>query len=187
MPDPIYRGEGILLRWGESSANGRTVTFQIGDGPDDAERHPFYGLKTGKEYGQRFALVAVPLAENENDSAVEPSSALPLSADTVGPEEVGSAATAHPATARPALTEGEKLVQMSGILCGDERFQNWLAIEFGMNPGFWDELRTTQWLRAECGIASRRALATNEPAQQKFRGLVARYKLETGQMAEPRG
>ena len=182
MPDPIYRGEGILLRWGESSANGRTVTFQIGDGPDDAERHPFYTWKTGRDHGQRFALVAVPLAENENDSAAV--SGRPSHSDAPGlSPEAGSGAAG-----RPALTEGERLVQQAGILCGDERFQKWIILgHVGRTLVAISAAWAANLLREKCGIASRRELATNEAAAEKFRALVARYKSETGQMAEPRG
>ena len=107
-----------------------------------------------------------------NDSAVvtpsplRPDQALP--ATDVGPPRPEAAAAG-----RPALTPGEKLVQMAGMLCEDIRFQEWLRA--------MDADAAATLVRIHCGIASRRELATNEAAQRKFNELVARYKSETGQ------
>ena len=83
---------------------------------------------------------------------------------------------------RPALTPGEKLVQMAGILANDGRFQEWLrSCGFIISMAKDGEDYAARAIRYECGIASRRELATNPDAQRKFNELVARYKSETGQ------
>lgn len=180
MTDATYTGEAMLLRWADSSTQGRTVTFIIEDGPDAPETHPFKGLPVGKD-GQRFAIVAVPLAEDQhvNDSAVGADggySVLPTRAPSVIQPEAGSGATGRPA---PHL-----LVQMAGILPTDGRFQMWALAKHGSTKEIFAE--AAQWLRHHCNIASRRELATNEAAAEKFRALVARYKSETGQTTEQR-
>ena len=57
MTDAI---EVRLLRWGESSQAGRTVTFLL---PEDGE-HPFRGMKTGKT-GDLFAMALAKIADTE--------------------------------------------------------------------------------------------------------------------------
>lgn len=157
MTDAIYSGEALLLRWGESSTNGRTVTLQLEDGPDAATRHPFHGLKTGAQSGQRFAIVAVPLADDQHVEG---------DAGKTTPEQK---AGQHP------------LVQRAGILCADKRFRDWFC---GPTPISADVC--AKLLRANLNVASRRELATNPEAQEKFEKLVARYRQETGQSTEAR-
>lgn len=56
MTEPLYRGEAICKRWGDSSSAGRTVTLQLEDGGE----HPFRGYE-----GERFAIVVVPIGNDE--------------------------------------------------------------------------------------------------------------------------
>lgn len=42
-----------LVRWGDSSSSGRTVTFKL---PDDGDEHPFKGLDVGAKNGQLLEL-----------------------------------------------------------------------------------------------------------------------------------
>ena len=58
--DPAYHGEALLLRWGESSTNGRTITLQL----EEEGPHPLKGFSCGKN-GQRFAVVLVPVSDSE--------------------------------------------------------------------------------------------------------------------------
>lgn len=53
--------EALLLRWGDSSTTGKTVTFLL---PEDAD-HPFRGLPTGKTGGQRVALSVALISDSE--------------------------------------------------------------------------------------------------------------------------
>lgn len=69
------------------------------------------------------------------------------------------------------------------LLCKDKRFQRWIGFEFA-----GDESRVADELRYECGgITSRREIATDRAAYERFLALEARYKADTGQMAEQRG
>ncbi len=42
------------MRWGDSSASGRTVTLKL---PDDGDEHPFKGLDVGAKNGQMLEIV----------------------------------------------------------------------------------------------------------------------------------
>ena len=59
----VYRVR--LLRWGDSSSSGRTVTFKL---PDDEEDHPFKGLDVGSKNGQ---LLEMEIAIYDGDGDVE--------------------------------------------------------------------------------------------------------------------
>ncbi len=59
----VYRVR--LLRWGDSSSSGRTVTFKL---PDDEEDHPFKGLDVGSRNGQ---LLEMEIAIYDGDGDVE--------------------------------------------------------------------------------------------------------------------
>jgi len=76
--------------------------------------------------------------------------------------------------------EQHRLVKLAAVLCGDERFKRWMGLHIG------DADHMAEILRSHLGIASRRELATNQDAAAKFEALVARFRQETGQMAEVR-
>lgn len=57
----VYRVR--LLRWGDSSSSGRTVTFKL---PDDEEDHPFKGLDVGSRNGQLLEM-EIAIYEGEGD------------------------------------------------------------------------------------------------------------------------
>jgi hypothetical protein len=59
----VYRVR--LLRWGDSSSSGRTVTFKL---PDDEEDYPFKGLDVGSKNGQ---LLEMEIAIYDGDGDVE--------------------------------------------------------------------------------------------------------------------
>lgn len=59
-----------LLRWSDSSSNGRTVTFQLPrDGEFDPTENPHplavYAAKSGRNAGHRFMMVLVELGDDE--------------------------------------------------------------------------------------------------------------------------
>lgn len=70
--------EAMLLRWGESHASGRTVTFVL---PEDDGPHPFKGMKCGPANGQRVALSVALINDDETQAPKERRSfdELPLS------------------------------------------------------------------------------------------------------------
>lgn len=59
-----FRDELMLLNWAESSARGRTVTFQLNE---EGEAHPFkdFTIRQGKRAGQRFMAVLVQIDDDE--------------------------------------------------------------------------------------------------------------------------
>ncbi len=63
----IYADEALLLRWGDSSANGRTVTLQL---HETSEQHPFRGLPSGKN-GQRVMIAVTLIGDDEQPAAPE--------------------------------------------------------------------------------------------------------------------
>lgn len=54
-----------LVRWGDSSSSGRTVTFKL---PDDGDEHPFKGLDVGAKNGQ---MLEMEIAIYDGDGDVE--------------------------------------------------------------------------------------------------------------------
>jgi hypothetical protein len=80
---------------------------------------------------------------------------------------------------------GERIRTRAVMLCKDEGFQKWATGE--LSGDHWDESLARNAILLWCGIGSRAELATNPAAQAKFLDLEARYRAETGQMAEKRG
>lgn len=75
-------------------------------------------------------------------------------------------------------TEGEKLAQRAGILCGDREFQRFLdsVSDPCKFPGVVGCSETAaDILRYICGIKSRKELATNPEAQKKCRELFNKF------------
>lgn len=52
-----------LVRWGDSSSSGRTVTFKL---PDDGDEHPFKGLDVGAKNGQLLEM-EIAIYDGEGD------------------------------------------------------------------------------------------------------------------------
>lgn len=100
-PQPTYKGEVQLLRWGESGSNGMTVTLALDDGPDGYTSHPFKPFHSGKANGQRFMAVLVPIGDDEEPMAK------PLPPTTIKP-------------VKPNQRE-------AGMLCRDLNFMTWIG------------------------------------------------------------
>jgi hypothetical protein len=96
----------------------------------------------------------------------------------------GSAPQASgPAPSEPS--NGERIRTRAVMLCKDEGFIDWVAGKYAQGAAGEDD--AISYLRYKCSIASRAELATNPEAQKKFLDLEARYRAETGRMAEKRG
>ena len=63
----VYKGEALLVNWGDTSTRGRTVTLELPLGPDAPETHPFRDLavRSGKQAGQRLAIMVVQINDDE--------------------------------------------------------------------------------------------------------------------------
>lgn len=84
------------------------------------------------------------------------------------------------------MRDPAKLPQMAGILCNDEGFQTFAGART-IRPGLRvTASATAEFLRRECGITSRRELATNPNAARKFDQLRTEYDAFRGKIAKPR-
>jgi hypothetical protein len=92
---------------------------------------------------------------------------------------------AEPRRKAGAQLAGERIRTRAVMLCKDEGFQKWATGE--LSGDHWDESLARNAILLWCGIGSRAELATNPEAQKKFLDLEARYRAETGRMAEKRG
>lgn len=155
-----YEAEVRLIRWGDSSAAGRTITLEL---PYDAgEGHPFKGLPTGHKHGQRMRMTFSMIDDDE----------------TVSPD---------PPRRRERYAKVDdmgKAVQRAALLAKDLAFQQWASEKSGLPPS---ESVAACLIRAECGVASRGELAFDERAYQAFRALETEFDLYRGAMPEVRG
>lgn len=102
MPSEIYSGEALLLRWGDNSTSGRTVTLQL---PEDIPVNPFKGFPCGSKNGQRMMIVAFAIGDDEQP-------------------DMNAVAKAEKAT--PKFHVMSRAWQ-AGILCKDPKFQEFMG------------------------------------------------------------
>jgi hypothetical protein len=166
-PVPVYRGEARCKSWSDSP-RGLTVHFDL-HRDDAGETNPFKGLE-----GRRFALVAVPIADDERPaqgSAVQPDGPVPPPAER--PRR-------HLSDLSPS--------QQAAMRLRDDRFVRWI---WRMPEGaeVTDEHRVwaNDRLKAHLFIDSKRDLDTDhQGAASRWRQLETQYLAETGQLAEAR-
>jgi len=140
MTIPTINFEAMLLRWSETSNGGSTIVLQL---VDDSDLAPFKGmtLKKGKIAGQRLQCVLVEVDDQEQPIAP------------------------------PAPGKGGQLSILAARWCRDLEFQSW-AMQMGAET--WEtkadepEDRVKEWLRALCGVSSRRELDHDNGAAHKF-------------------
>lgn len=157
--------ETLLLRWGESSTAGRTVTLELFPEPGE---HPMKGFQAGKN-GQRFMMRLVPILDDETLAESEPSRETRVehigaaaAVDTPNRSEIGRQVYA-------AKTPGEKLVSDAGRLCKDKTFRDWIGM------GMTEEM-AAQWMRERLQVKSRGDLATDAAAQERFLDIKWQYE-----------
>lgn len=99
--------------------------------------------------------------------------------DKPGPESQPHAAASLPGKAPDEVGKSgiHPLVQKAGILAKSEPFRQWVINTAAIGNQHWDD--PVAYIRAECGIQSRKELATNPEAAAKFEKLVQRYYEET--------
>ncbi len=140
--------EVILLRWGDSSAQGRTVTFLL---PEDAGEHPFKGERNGKT-GQRYAMALAKIGDDE------------AKADAV----FGS--DGYVEGSAPEKTDEQRAVIRAALLCKEPAFRKWCGVT--------SEQGAITYMRNDCGVASRGEFATNPEALEKFKRLETSYRFQ---------
>lgn len=64
-----YAGPARLLDWGQKARDGMTVDLNLGL-PTAAGQHPFRGIQTGKETGQRFRIVVTLPTEDHSEAVI---------------------------------------------------------------------------------------------------------------------
>ena len=72
-------------------------------------------------------------------------------------------------------SEGEKAVDIAGLLCRNERFINWL-VDAGYSNAK-NQTGAVEAIRLLCGIKSRAELATDQDARARFMELKAEFEI----------
>lgn len=172
---PLFQGEAMLLRWSDSSANGKTITFALHEDDCKDGHHPFRGLGTGKS-GQRFALVAVPITDDGEPNPPE-AKATQGSVAKVDPPSTVSGGAKRKFSELP-------LPQQVALRCQDEQFRRWVTSDMGwrMNEGETVE----DWVRRECEVLSRADIKPSTKAAERWGLINDQFLADTGQMAEER-
>ena len=182
---PLFRGEARLLRWGESSSAGRTITLELEDGPDASKEHPFKGLPTGAQHGQRLLITAMVINDDETLGSGRTDSLRADKPSTDSPP--GQAPERIPAA--PTPKKPKTTAQRAGILCDDAVFHDWLATAHlerwvaALQNAASHEKAAAIFVREHCGVLSRGELDTQPTARKRFETLEAEFKVAVGRMA----
>lgn len=146
--------EAVKMSW-KQDKEGFVLTLRVH--PQDV-KEPIAMAPIGQQW--TIALIKTPGPESQPHAAAS----LPGKA----PDEVGKSGI-HP------------LVQKAGILAKSVDFQKWVDEQEPANPPteISDVDFAVAYIRSECGIQSRKELATNPEAAAKFEKLVQRYYEET--------
>ena len=204
-----YEGECRLLRWGDSSTAGRTITLEIP--PDTGDVHPFKGFPVGTKFGQRFRMrFDVILDDETTPTATDSVEAPARTKEEIIPTGWTEGEGFHPMERPPrakekdsdkserakaqyaSLDEMEQARTRAVLLCKDEHFWNWI---WRAHPGGWaaaidatenNEEAAAHWLCEWLEIKSRREIATNNRAFHGFLQTETTYKQAVGQLAEIR-
>lgn len=142
---PMFDAALMLNDWGESKAAAEYAGFWH----DETEiMHPFKGepVADRKTGGQRYM---VALVEVEDDEGVQD------------------------ARAKHEPRRQRSIVEFAGALCALPRFHEYLTQRVDATA-VWDQDRATKYVRAICGVESRKELLTNQTAARRFHELVRR-------------
>lgn len=162
-----FEAEVRLLRWGESSTAGRTITLELP--PDAGEAHPFKGFPTGHKDGQRLRMRFDVIRDDEtvgDGRAVQQEERPALIRDVGG--------SIPPATAKDRTAFRDKpRANQAGILIRNSYFQQWLRTEIEPANGFDSMLElplnagpvemANYALKRVLGIESKTALDKDDP------------------------
>ena len=174
MPSAFrFEAEVRLLRWGESSTAGRTITLELP--PDAGEAHPFKGFPTGHKDGQRFRMRFDVIRDDDTvggkfaDCSKGPKSA-PNTNNTPSPRE---------ATKPKRDWSMLQRSQQAGILINEPAFWRWLFTHH--RSAKWDQIASStdadRTLKRTLGIESKRDLNRDDPVLiARFDELVQAYR-----------
>jgi hypothetical protein len=183
---PLFKGEAMLLSWGDTSSRGKTVTFALHE-DDCGESHPFRDLGTGK-HGQRFALVAVPITDDERVSPGALDQAVPIAASSDTPANPKSGGV-------PGETKGGwyalKPSARAALLCKEVMFQHWAARTYGLSAPLLTEEEADTWLKGKIATHKKAWLNPDHPdhrpgALKAFCAIERAYRIHRGLETEAR-
>ncbi|MFM9932872.1 hypothetical protein [Achromobacter xylosoxidans] len=139
MTVPVaFQGEVQLLGWSESHSTGAKIVLQLADA-DDLEAFKLMTVAKGKVAGQRLAIVAVEIGDDEQPKPV----------------------MGNPMTAPPDKTKGEKLSWLAVQFCKNPHFWDFAGVS--------GEVTAREWILRMSGcVNSRSELDSNEDAALLF-------------------
>ncbi|MGB0661300.1 MAG: hypothetical protein ACPGNV_14140 [Mangrovicoccus sp.] len=76
--------------------------------------------------------------------------------------------------------------QQAGIICNDDRFQQFASMRCGFPGGQFSSSAAAEYLRDCCKITTRRDLNTDPLALIRFQALCTEFDAWTGKIATPR-
>lgn len=135
----VYAGEAQLIRWALSGQAGHTITLSINP---DSRLHPFDGLPTGKEYGQRMEIVCVLKDDNEQPTDADTVKANSTRHKARKSDDSGPHKGSSESVSTPTATKGEETADspikfkerprsvQAALMCRNNDFQNWLALRY---------------------------------------------------------
>src|SRR5690554_2878297 len=103
---PTFQGEVMLAGWSETHNGGAKVTFWLQDA-DDLAAFKAMTVAKGKTAGQRLALVAVEIGDDEQP------------------------------VQRHEKPKGGELARLAGQLCQSAQFQGWCEVESAEAAAEW--------------------------------------------------
>lgn len=162
-----YAGEGMLSNYGDTARKGPYVEFFLDD-LDGPGVHPFKGQPTGREKGQRVALIVVPIGDDEQ----------PVAQDPAKPEK--------PKAKTPF--RDMKRSQQAYLACTWADFQIWLHDCDYDTQSQWeaDPTHTKVVLCDRLDIVSRSELDNDLDAAARWDALRTDFERDTGRTAEER-
>lgn len=188
-----FEAEVRLIRWGESSAAGRTITLELP--PDAGDGHPFKGFPTGHNHGQRFRMHFDAIADDEQVSPAGTDKPQHQERTTVGGAGHGQqTATPTPAGEQQrqryaAMSPAEQAVTRAAMLPGDVRFRAWVPEQWGITAQFRvvDGDMAADFIRERCCDGKSRKLIAEVPEYlDRFQKMETAFKIDVGEMAAPR-
>lgn len=192
-----FEAEVRLIRWGESSSAGRTITLELP--PDDGAAHPFRGFPTGHTGGQRFRMQFDAIDDSEQLAPPNsPASSKPSPSEGEGISNpkyqeratvAGKDRTSEPQSKLAGETHKDRRPwetlppqTKAGILCSDGGFQKYVRELTGWTA---DEQAATVWLREELGILSRKELEGRPDLEAKLGEIRADFMEWAGRVSVP--
>jgi hypothetical protein len=174
MTHPRYKGEALLLSWGDNKS-GRKIVLQLEkDGPGS---HPFDGLD-----GERFAVVIVgPLASTEHEfmgdapsrenGVVTTTHHVPTSPTNLSPE-ARKAKGEH----KPPKWADMKPAARAALLCKDPKFWAYLnAFNPHRSVATSDQAMASAELKTACGVESRAEIVEGSRAAAELSRIIGNF------------